>query len=56
VGRISGKEILYLMTRRLTREQATSLIIRGFMDPGLMGLPEALTTEISRIIEIAAKS
>jgi len=56
VGRISEKEIVYLMTRRLSKEQAVSLIVRGFMDASIMGLPEALTTEISRIIEIAAKS
>jgi Fe-S cluster assembly scaffold protein SufB len=56
VGKISDKEIVYLMTRRLSNEQAVSLIVRGFMDASIMGLPEALTTEISRIIEIAAKS
>ncbi|MEM4474565.1 MAG: SufD family Fe-S cluster assembly protein [Candidatus Bathyarchaeia archaeon] len=56
IGRISEKEILYLMTRKLSKEQATSLIVRGFMDASIMGLPEALTAEISRIIEIATKS
>ena len=56
VGKISDKEIVYLMTRRLSEEQAVSLIVRGFMDASIMGLPEALTTEISKIIEIAAKS
>ncbi|MEM2816210.1 MAG: SufD family Fe-S cluster assembly protein [Candidatus Bathyarchaeia archaeon] len=56
VGRISEKEIVYLMTRRLSREQAISLIVRGFMDIGMMGLPENLKAEINRIIEIAAKA
>lgn len=56
VGRISEKEIVYLMTRRLSREQAVSLIIRGFMDVGIMGLPETLSAEINRIIDIAAKA
>lgn len=56
VGRISEKEIIYLMTRKLSREQAISLIVRGFMDAGIMGLPEVLTAEISKIIEIATKS
>jgi len=55
VGKISEKEILYLMTRRLSREQAVSLIIRGFMDVNIMGLPESLSSEISRIIEIATE-
>lgn len=56
VGRISEKEIVYLMTRRLSREQAISLIVMGFMDIGMMGLPENLKAEINRIIEIAAKT
>jgi Fe-S cluster assembly scaffold protein SufB len=51
VGKISEKEITYLMTRRLTRDQAVSLIIRGFMDVGILGLPEALNAEIKRIVD-----
>lgn len=56
VGKISEKEIVYLMTRKLTRDQTVSLIIRGFMDVSIMGLPESLNTEISRIIEAAAET
>lgn len=51
VGKISEKEITYLMTRRLSRDQAVSLIIRGFMDVGILGLPEALNAEIKKIID-----
>jgi Fe-S cluster assembly scaffold protein SufB len=43
---ISEKEIVYLMTRKLSRGQAVSLIIRGFMDVSILGLPEALNAEI----------
>jgi Fe-S cluster assembly scaffold protein SufB len=50
VGKISEKEIVYLMTRRLSRDQAVSLIIRGFMDVGILGLPDALNAEIRNII------
>ena len=51
VGKISEKEITYLMTRRLTQDQAVSLIIRGFMDVSILGLPEALNAEIKSIID-----
>jgi hypothetical protein len=51
VGKISEKEITYLMTRRLSRDQAVSLIIRGFMDVSILGLPEALNSEIKRIAD-----
>jgi Fe-S cluster assembly scaffold protein SufB len=54
VGKISEKEITYLMTRRIPREQAISLIIRGFMDVSILGLPDALNEEIKAIVHSAA--
>jgi Fe-S cluster assembly scaffold protein SufB len=51
VGKVSEKEITYLMTRRLSQDQAVSLIIRGFMDVSILGLPEALNAEIKSIID-----
>jgi hypothetical protein len=56
VGKISEKEITYLMTRRLSREQAVSLIIRGFMDVGILGLPDALNKEIKSIVDSSANA
>jgi hypothetical protein len=51
VGKISEKEITYLMTRKLSRNLAVSLIIRGFMDVSILGLPEALNAEIRSIVD-----
>jgi Fe-S cluster assembly scaffold protein SufB len=56
VGKISEREITYLMTRKLSRDQAVSLIIRGFMDVGILGLPEALNSEIKKIVEASAEA
>jgi Fe-S cluster assembly scaffold protein SufB len=56
VGKISEREITYLMTRKLSREQAVSLIIRGFMDVSILGLPEALNSEIKRIVEASTEA
>jgi hypothetical protein len=56
VGKISEKEITYLMTRKLSREQAVSLIIRGFMDVGILGLPDSLNREIKNIIDTSANA
>jgi Fe-S cluster assembly scaffold protein SufB len=56
VGKISEKEITYLMTRRLSREQAVSLIIRGFMDVSILGLPDALNKEIKTIVDSSAEA
>ncbi|MCW4018169.1 MAG: SufD family Fe-S cluster assembly protein [Candidatus Bathyarchaeota archaeon] len=54
VGKISEKEITYLMTRKLSRDQAVSLIIRGFMDVSILGLPDTLNKEIKKIIDASA--
>lgn len=56
VGKISEKEITYLQTRKLSRDQAVSLIIRGFMDVGILGLPDALNAEIKKIIETSTQA
>jgi hypothetical protein len=56
VGKISEKEITYLMTRKLSRDQAVSLIIRGFMDVGILGLPDTLNAEIKKIVETSTET
>jgi Fe-S cluster assembly scaffold protein SufB len=55
VGKISEKETIYLMARKLSREQAVSLIIRGFMDVGIMGLPDPLNAQVNQIVDTMAK-
>ncbi len=52
VGRIAEEEIEYLMSRGFSPEQAKSLIIKGFLDPGILGLPPALEKEVNRTIEM----
>jgi Fe-S cluster assembly scaffold protein SufB len=54
VGEIPEEKIVYLMTRRMSRDEAVSTIIRGFMDVGIMGLPDELSKEIKRIVDLAA--
>ncbi len=56
VGKISEREITYLMTRKLTRDQAVSLIIRGFMDVSILGLPDSLNAEIKRIVDASTEA
>ncbi len=56
VGKVSEKEITYLQTRKLSRDQAISLIIRGFMDVSILGLPDALNAEIKKIVETSTES
>lgn len=56
VGKIAEEEIYYLMARGFSEEEATSIIIRGFMDVDVKGLPPALALQIRRALDITAKS
>ena len=46
VGKIAQEEIEYLMARGLTEEEATSIIVRGFLNVKIEGLPERLEKQI----------
>jgi Fe-S cluster assembly scaffold protein SufB len=49
VGKIKEEELWYLMSRNLSEDEATSLIIKGYLDPGIFGLPAELEEEIKKI-------
>lgn len=51
VGKIAQEEIEYLMARGLDEDQATSTIVRGFMNVDIMGLPKELRESIEKTIE-----
>jgi Fe-S cluster assembly scaffold protein SufB len=50
VGKIAEKEILYLMSRGLSADEATAAIIRGFLKVDLVGLPDKLKKEIDKLM------
>lgn len=52
VGKIAEEEIHYLMARGIPREQAISLIVRGFLDTKILGLPESLEKEVEKTINM----
>lgn len=52
VGKISEEELEYIMARGLGREEATSVIVRGFLDVEIKGLPESLKEEVRRITQM----
>ncbi|MEM4268194.1 MAG: SufD family Fe-S cluster assembly protein [Candidatus Woesearchaeota archaeon] len=51
VGKIAEKELVYLMSRGLSKEEATSTIIRGFLDTKILGLPQNLQRYIDHLME-----
>ncbi len=50
VGKIAKDQLEYLMARGLTEDEAVGMIVRGFLDVGIRGIPEELKNEIENTI------
>ena len=55
IGPINEEEIHYLMSRGLSREAAIAMIVKGFEDVSILGLPPELEDYVSRIMELTQK-
>lgn len=53
VGKVGAEQLSYLMSRGLSEEEATSLIIRGFVKLKVPGLPDALQKSIDTAIKMS---
>ena len=51
VGKIAQEEVEYLMARGLSEQEATALIIKGFLSLEIIGLPAGIKEELGRMIE-----
>jgi len=56
IGKLNEDAITYLMSRRLSRDEAVGVLVRGFMDVSVMGLSPAIRKEIESIIDLVAGS
>ncbi len=52
VGKIGQEQIFYLMSRGLSEEEATKMIVRGFMEPVSKQLPFEYAVEFNRLIDL----
>lgn len=52
VGKIAEDEVYYLMSRGIAEEKAVSLIVRGFLDTKILGLPKYLEKEVEKTINL----
>jgi Fe-S cluster assembly scaffold protein SufB len=50
VGKIAKDQVEYLMARGLDEEQAVGMIVRGFLEGGIKGLPQNLKDEIDKAV------
>lgn len=53
VGKIAREEVEYLMARGLTEDEATSLIVKGFLSVKIEGLSPELQKQIDKTLELA---
>lgn len=56
IGKIAEEQLNYLMARGIEEEEAKSLLIRGFLDISIKGLPPHLKMAISKTIDMMADS
>ena len=52
VGKIGEEQIFYLMSRGLSEEAATQMIVSGFIEPIVKELPLEYAVELNRLIEL----
>jgi len=52
VSKISEDQIFYLMARGLSEEEASMMIVNGFLDPLVKQLPMEYAVELNRLIEL----
>lgn len=55
VGKIAEEEVLYLMSRGFTEDEAASMIVRGFLSMDITGLPPELAAETKRMLDLSLK-
>jgi Fe-S cluster assembly protein SufB len=53
VSKVGEDQLFYLMARGLTEQQATAMIVNGFIEPIVKTLPMEYAVELSRLIELS---
>ena len=52
VSRISEEQLFYLMSRGMNEDEASKMIVNGFLDPLIKQLPMEYAVELNRLIEL----
>ncbi len=52
VSRISEEQLFYLMSRGMSEDEASKLIVNGFIDPLVKKLPMEYAVELNRLIDL----
>ena len=52
VSKVGEEQLFYLMSRGLTEEQATTMVVSGFIEPLVRELPMEFAVEMNRLIQL----
>jgi Fe-S cluster assembly protein SufB len=52
VSKVGEEQLFYLMSRGLTEEQATTMVVSGFIEPLVKELPMEYAIEMNRLIQL----
>lgn len=52
VSKVSAEQLFYLMSRGISEQQATQMIVQGFIEPFTKELPMEYAVEMNRLIEL----
>jgi Fe-S cluster assembly protein SufB len=55
VSKVNEEQLFYLMSRGLTEQQATEMIVMGFIEPFAKELPMEYAVELNRLIKLEMK-
>ena len=52
VSKVGEEQLYYLMSRGLSEEQATTMVVSGFIEPLVKELPMEYAVEMNRLIQL----
>jgi Fe-S cluster assembly protein SufB len=52
VSKVGEEQLFYLMSRGLSEEQASAMIVSGFIEPIIKNLPMEYAVELNRLVEL----
>jgi len=55
IGKVAEEEILYLMSKGFTREEAEEIIVRGFMSVEIKGVTPKIRAYIANVLKLMSK-
>ena len=56
VSKVNEEQLFYLMSRGLTEQEATEMIVMGFIEPFAKELPMEYAVELNQLIKLEMKN